>query len=317
MPNVQEAITAYLAERSTELSDSSIQNHRYQLKQFRAWAGGAEKVDNIEDVEPIDISRFRRERSQDLNSNTMYNQLGVLRLFLRFCERMGWVDEGVPDSIVLPTRGGRSRDSSIDPDRVAAILDDLDRYAYASIDHVILALMWSCSLRIGAVRALDVDDVHTDERWVEMVHRPDTDTPLKNKGGSERELNLHGWVADVLDAWIRDRRPGVKDAHGRSPLLASSQGRLARSSIRTRVYKLTSCAAFDESCECGDSPTDCDDVVSPHDIRRSSISAWLDQGHDPALLSGRVDTSTDTMERHYDVRSAADKRNLRRDAFDM
>lgn len=317
MPRVQEAITAYLADRGTELSDSSLQNHRYQLKQFAEWAWGAESVDNIEDVEPIDLSRFRRERSEDINTNTMYNQLSVLRLFLRFCHRMSWVDEGVPESIVLPTRDGRSRDSSINPDRVAAILDDLDRYAYASLDHVILALMWTCSMRIGALRALDIDDVHTDDRWVEMVHRPDTDTPLKNKKGSEREVNLHGWVADILDAWIRDRRPRVQDSHDREPLLASNTGRLARSSIRTRVYKLTSCATFDQTCDCGDSPTDCDDVVSPHDIRRSSISAWLDQGYDQALLSGRVDTSTETMDRHYDVRSPADKRELRRDAFDM
>lgn len=317
MPTVEEAVTAFLQERSTELSDSSVQNHRYQLKQFRAWAGGAESVDNIEDVEPIDLSRFRRARSKDINSNTMYNQLSVLRLFLRFCDRMSWVDEGVPESIVLPTRDGRSRDSSIDPDRIGAILDDLDKYAYASLDHVILALMWTCSLRIGAVRALDVADVHADDRWVEMVHRPDTDTPLKNKGKSEREVNLHGWVADILDAWIRDRRPGVRDVHGREPLLASDRGRLAQSSIRTRVYKLTSCAGFGQVCDCGDAPTDCDDVVSPHDIRRSSISAWLDDGNDPALLSGRVDTSQSTMDRHYDIRDSSAKRELRRDAFDM
>jgi Site-specific recombinase XerD len=225
---------------------------------------------------------------------------------------MSWVGEGVPDSIVLPTRDGRSRDSSIDPDRVAAILDDLDQYAYASLDHVILALMWTCSMRIGAVRALDVCDVHTDEQWIDMVHRPGTDTPLKNKGGSEREINLHGWVAELLDAWMTDRRPGVRDAHGRDPLLVSDHGRLARSSIRSRVYRLTSCSDLSEACDCGDAPTACDDVVSPHDIRQSSISAWLDEGHDPQLLSGRVDTSPETMDRHYDVRNATDKRELRR-----
>ena len=316
MPTVEEAIKAYLADRQSELSDSSIQNHRYQLKQFREWCGGAGGVDNINDVEPLDLSKFRRYRSQDLNSNTMYNQLGVVRLFLRFCHRMGWVDESLPDSIVLPTRSGRSRDSSIDTDRIASILDELERYEYASLNHVILSLLWTASFRIGGLRALDVTDLHVQDQWVDVVHRPDEGTPLKNKSGSEREVNLHGWVCDVLRAWIDDRRPNSGDSHGRKPLAATDHGRIARSSIRERVYSLTDCGGIDWGCDCK-SDGKCDDSVSPHDIRRSSISAWLDDGAEPELLSGRVDTSVSTMEKHYDIRSETQKRELRRDAFDM
>jgi integrase len=319
MPTVTEAIEAYLTDRQSELSDSSIQNHRYQLKQFRLWCGGAGNIEHLQAIDPIDLSRFRRARSQDINSNTMYNQLGSVRLFLRFCHRMGWVEEEVPESIVLPTRSGRSRDSSIDPDRISGILDDLEQYQYASADHIILSLLWTCSLRIGALRAIDVDrDVHTDESWLELVHRPETDTPLKNKAGSEREINLHGWVADALRSWIDDRRQDRTDSFGRKPLLATKHGRMARSSIRRSVYTLTACGDLGNGCEC-DAPiiSQCDDVVSPHDVRRSSISAWLDNGTDPTLLSQRVDTSKSTMDRHYDVRDETQKRELRRDAFDM
>lgn len=60
MPIISDAINAYLTERETELSNSSIQNHRYQLKQFADWAGGAGELTHIEDVKPIDLSRFRR-----------------------------------------------------------------------------------------------------------------------------------------------------------------------------------------------------------------------------------------------------------------
>lgn len=315
---IDEAIEAYIEERRSELSDSSIQNHRYQLKQFRLWARGADGVDKLDDIDPIDLSRFRRARSQDLDSNTMYNQLGVLRLLMRFCQRMGWVNESLPDSIVLPTRAGRSRDSSIDPDRVASILDSLERYEYASLNHVILSMLWTSSLRIGALRALDIRDVYTDEQWIDMVHRPDTGTPLKNKNRSEREINLHGWVADLLRAWIEDRSPTVTDDHSRKPLAATDCGRIARSSIRERVYRLTACGRLGEGCACGSSPvTACEDVVSPHDIRRSSISAWLDDKIDPGLLASRVDSSKSTIEAHYDVRSKSAKRELRRNAFDM
>ncbi|WP_343233728.1 site-specific integrase [Natronosalvus amylolyticus] len=231
---------------------------------------------------------------------------------------MGWCTEQVPEAIVLPTRDGVARDSAIDPDRVASILDDLERYHYASIDHVLLALIWTCSMRISGVRTLDVKDVHHLDRWCNVAHRPDTGTPLKNKEKSEREVNLHGWVADILNAWINDRRPDVTDPHGREPLLGSNHGRLARSSIRRRIYALTACGGIDDGCTCeAKRNSKCNESVSPHDIRRSSISAWLDNGVDPSLLSQRVDTSQETMEQHYDIRSPSQKRKLRRDAFDM
>jgi len=318
MTTVNEAVKAYLADRQSELSDSSIQNHRYQLTRFREWCGGAGELNHVEEIDPLDLSKFRRYRSNSINSNTMYNQLGVVRMFLRFANRMQWVDESVPESIVLPTRSGRSRDSSIDPDRITGILDDLERYEYASLNHVILSLLWTASFRIGGLRALDVQDVYVRDRWVDVVHRPDEGTPLKNTSESEREVNLHGWVCDLIRAWIDDRRPDSTDSFGREPLVATDHGRMARSSIRERVYRLTACGGLGDGCECGSDPiTDCDDVVSPHDVRRSSISAWLDDKTNPELLSGRVDTSVSTMKRHYDVRSETDKRELRRDAFDM
>ena len=108
------------------------------------------------------------------------------------------------------------------------------------------------------------------------------------------------------------------DPDGREPLVSSGQGRFARSSIRRRIYHLTACGATGDGCTCDASrASKCSESVSPHDIRRSSISAWLDDGADPSLLSERVDTSPATMERHYDVRSPTAKRELRRDAFDM
>jgi len=313
---VQEAAEAYINERETELSDSSIQNHRYQIKQFRVWCSN-NSIATLDNIEAIDISRFRRDRSQEINNNTLYNQLSVLRLFLAFCARMQWCDEHLSESIVLPRRDGQARHTAIDSDRVEAILSELEQYRYASVDHVILSLLWTTGMRIGALRALDVDDVHIDERWLNVAHRPTEGTPLKNKNNSERQINLHDWVADALGAWMSDRRPDTTDGYGRSPLIATKSGRAARSTIRGHIYRLTACGSLGSGCGCSDFPSKCDEAVAPHDIRRSSISAWLQKGVEPALLSDRVDTSTDMMDKHYDVRTESEKRERRRDAFDM
>lgn len=313
---VTEAIESYLAERNSELSKSSIQNHRYQLKQFKKWCAD-ESIEKIGDIEPIDASRFRRDRGEEINNNTLYNQLSVLRLFFAFCARMQWVDEFLSESIVLPRRNGEARDSSIDSDRVERILDVLEQYRYASAEHVILSLLWTCGLRIGALRSLDVSDVHADERWLNVAHRPETGTPLKNKAKSERQINLHDWVAELIDDWVSDRRPDVVDDFGREPVISTAEGRASRSTIRSVVYKLTACGDVGQGCQCSDYPSKCEKAVSPHDIRRSSISAWLDKGVEPSLLSDRVDTSKEMMDKHYDVRTEEEKRQRRRDAFDM
>jgi len=316
--SIDEAIEAYLDERQSELSDSSIQNHRYQLKQFRQWAWGAGDVHAVDNLDPIGVSRFRRARSADLNSNTMYNQLSSLRLFLRFCSRMGWCSDELPESIVLPTRSGQSRDSRIDIDRLECLLDELERYRYASRPHVIVTVLASTGMRIGTLRGLDVGDVYLNESWCDVVHRSDTGTPLKNAEQSERELNLHGWVCDVLRSWISDRRPACTESNGREPLVSTGQGRIARSSIRRVVYRVTACGSALNACECSaERPSKCDESVSPHDIRRTAVSSWLNDGIDVSDVSGRVDSSPGTIRTHYDASSASERRERRRDAFDM
>jgi integrase len=312
---IPDSIESYLNERSSELSASSIQNHTYQLKQFREWCASGDGIECLDDLDPIDLSRFRRARARDINANTMYNQLSVVRLHLRFCKRMGWVDEELPESIVLPSRDGRARDRELDSDRAKNIMDDLEQYAYASLDYCVFVLAWTCGFRCGALRGLDVRDIHVSDRYIELVHRPETGTPLKNGHGSEREVNLHGWVADVLTAWIEDRRTDSIDSHGREPLLSTRQGRISRTSIRRKVYSLTDCTGVvDGPCDCKGK---CSDSVAPHDLRRSSISCWLRDGHDKGLTSDRYDLSVSTLDEHYDVRTESEKREVRRDAFDM
>lgn len=76
---VSEAIESYLNEKQAAVSDSTVQIHRHQSIQFRRWCGGADSTDNLDSIDPIDMSRFRRGRSADLNSNTVYDQLECVR----------------------------------------------------------------------------------------------------------------------------------------------------------------------------------------------------------------------------------------------
>ncbi|ERH09506.1 MAG: hypothetical protein J07HX64_01263 [halophilic archaeon J07HX64] len=43
----------------------------------------------------------------------------------------------------------------------------------------------------------------------------------------------------------------------------------------------------------------------------------MNDGHSKELLSDRMDVNTDTLEKHYDARTESEKRQLRREQFDM
>lgn len=86
-------------------------------------------------------------------------------------------------------------------------------------------------MRVGAAHALDLDDYHPDEQYLEVHHRPETGTPIKNKEDGERLVALSEQICDLLNDWIDNKRPEVTDDNEREPLLASPQGRAHRTTL--------------------------------------------------------------------------------------
>lgn len=145
---------------------------------------------------------------------------------------MGENIEAVPQDIhvkvQLPTLSKKedARDVALHSDDAKAMLTYLEKFHYASLEHVTLALLWHTMLRRGSARALDVGDYHPDEQFLAIVHRPQSGTQLKNGEEGERLTAVSGSIRDLLDDWIENRRPEVQDESGREPLLASTQGRI-------------------------------------------------------------------------------------------
>lgn len=175
---------------------------------------------------------------------------------------------------------------------------------------------------MGSARAIDIDDYDPDGPAVHLVHRPDQDTPLKNKERGERWVAVRGYTADLLEDYIDGPRRDVEDEYGRKPLLTTAQGRVSRSHIRKEIYQLT------RPCEYGDCPHDrdpaeCDATVnanasscpssrSPHDIRSGAITAHLLDDVPVEVVSDRMNVSQQILDRHYDRRSERDKMEQRR-----
>jgi site-specific recombinase XerD len=325
----EEAVERYIEERRSDLSDSTVYNYRSNLGMFTDWCSYQSEIDHVRDIDQFHISDFKIHKRDDdeVADTTLYNVMMSLRVFVKWCESKGLLKD-MAENILLPDRGRAARTETIAAKTGEQILDFLEKYEYATYKHAMFALLWDCGFRLGGVRAIDLQDYHSAEAYLELRHRPEKGTPLKNKKGSEREVNLHEWVVDVLNDYIEGRRHAVTDDHGRDPLLTTKQGRPARTTLRRHIRALTRPCHYSDECPIGRNEEGCEgtewgkaqkcpESVRPHSIRRSSITAWLDDGHSKELVSDRMDVSPGVLEDHYDQRSKEQKRRLRREMFKM
>jgi site-specific recombinase XerD len=211
-----EALDKYLKHRETELSDASLYSHSSRLGHFVEWCDKND-MEALSELQPHHLQDFRVWREQDdLSVVTLNTQLSTLRVFLKWAEDYGAVPTGLHERVRVPKREDDARSDTVAPGRAADILEYCERYEYATKYHALFRLMWDAGIRIGAARAIDVDDFHPDEEYVEIRHRPESDTPIKNQTQGERPIALSSDTAEVLSDYIEARRPDVTDCHGRA-----------------------------------------------------------------------------------------------------
>lgn len=326
----ERAVERYLKERRPEVSESTYRNHKYALSRFVEWTDEGE-LDDVSNLDGFHVHDFKihRRKSGGVSEMTLKNNMCTLRVFIRWLESMDVVDAGLAERMIIPSPDDDTRDTKIEPDTAEAILEYLEKFEYGTLRHALFALLWDTGFRLGTVRALDLGDYHSDEQYVTVRHRPDEGTPLKNGANAEREVNLHGWVCEVLDDYIKMNRKSATGDYDREPLLTTRYGRPAGTNLRQNINALTRPCHYsgdcphqrdEAACEAAgeyQKSQRCPSSVPPHALRRSAITAWLNEGHSKELLSDRMNVSTKTLEKHYDARTETEKRELRKEAFDM
>lgn len=326
-----EAVDLYMDHREPELSEKSMVNHRYRLDSFVAFCH-EEEIENLNDLSGRDLHRFRVWRRNgkgahydEISKVTLNGILQTLRVFLEFCASIDGVEDGMRERVLIPDIDPEeeAKDVYLDEGPAQDILDHLDRYHYASRDQVILTLLWHTGIRLGSLRAFDVDDFDPEARCLDLAHRPDSKTPLKNKYGAERSIAVGDYHVELLRDYIENNRHDVVDDYGRKPLITSSQGRLSETPIRRTVYR------WSQPCSIGECPHDkdpqtceyrvtdresgCPSSKSPHGVRRGSITKHLRDGTPREVVSDRMNVSQDVLDRHYDETTERERMQIRRE----
>jgi site-specific recombinase XerD len=314
-----------LRERDSSIRDSTLENDRTRLGPFLEWCEETE-VENLNDLTGRKLDQFVSWRATKLAPITLQKQLGSIREALRYWADIEAVPEGLAEKVHAPEipDGAESRDDNLDADRAEAMLEHLDRYHFGSRRHAVLALLWRTGMRRSALRSLDVDDLLPDDHAVELTHRLDAGTRLKNGEAGERVVYLGPRWYNILKAYLENpERHDVVDDHGRHPVFTSRYGRPTGDTIYSWVNKLTQPCEYGEcphdrdkqACEArgtDGAPSKCPSARSPHDVRRGAITAHLNDETPPEVVSERMDVSLDVLYQHYDARTEKEKMAVRK-----
>lgn len=331
----EEALDRYLENLEDEYVISTVYVHRSRLSFFVEWCLD-NGVENLNDLTGRDLQEFRAWRKDQLDSTrALETNLRTLRQFLRKCVNYEAVHPTLPDKVDIPSvsSGDTARSEYIDSAVANEILDLLEKWCYAEQEHVFWLLITDAGLRISAVYSLDVEDYErkSDCAVLNLQHRPETGTRLKNKSDSERLVKVSEPAASVIDDYLDRVRPDVTDDEGRSPLLASKHGRLHKTTMRRYAYKWTRPCVRGDECPEGLDPEDYDDcdahqaatyayqcpgAQSPHTVRRGYLTEELDAGVPISVLAERCDVSEEIIQAHYDERDEESRLRLRSELMD-
>jgi len=244
------AAELFLEHKATDCTDATVQNHRSRLKHFLGWCD-KEDIDNLNDLSGRDLQRYRLwlVDNEDLNALTMKNMTSGFRVFLKWADSMEAVPEDLYSKLMVPRvrRSEQSSEDILEAERAEKLLAHLSRYEYASYHYVILALLWETGMRMGTAFSIDLRDVDFDENRIELVHRPEEGTTLKNGNSGERYIAISLDLSEMLEDHVDAIRHDVTDDHGREPLLTTEYGRMCRTTIRRRIYQITAPCYFSEA----------------------------------------------------------------------
>lgn len=315
----------YLKKKQAHVSEKTYYNYNTALKRFLEFLN-ERGIEDMRNVDSDEIVRFESWRLDDVKPITCRNDMRTIKNFIQFCETIQAVPVGLHE-LVSPTKVSEDEeicDDVLTKQEADAILEYLNKYEYASTRHITMLILWKTGMRIGGLRALDLEDFDSTRPALELRHRPTTRTPLKRKEKGQRDVIITWEVADVIEDYIEDSRPDVEDDHGREPLIATSHGRIAETTIQKNVYTATrpciynsgNCPFSKEIDDCEalafDQANKCPGSVSPHALRRGYVTAARNAGQPKDVTGERVNMGGKILEKHYDKGSYDEKAERRK-----
>jgi len=320
----REAFERWLNKLRVDKSDATVSSYHYRLKLFIEWCEDQGIVE-IGELTGWDLETFEtHRRQQDIELVTLNKEMLTLQQFLTYCARIELVDENLPEKVDPPDTDKQADvdETRLHADRAKALFAYYDEYDRGSRAHALLTMCWYTGARLNALRGLDLEDYHSREQYVEFLHQPERELPLKNARNGERAVGLPDYAAEVLDEYIQHHRKDVFDDDGSRPLFTSQSGRASDNAVRTWMY-LATVPCLHTECPHGENPDTCEYLDyskasqcpssrSPHQVRTGTVTWQLNRGVPIEVVARRVNTSVRVLKKHYDQPSRREELEERR-----
>ncbi|WP_255168786.1 tyrosine-type recombinase/integrase [Natrononativus amylolyticus] len=320
----EKAVEMYLTNREDELTKKSLQNNQSDLRVLKEWTT-ERGIDNMNDVDGRALVDFRNWRAEQVKLITLKHNLWTIKKFIRFCEKIDAVAEGTSEKVVIPKTDDSHEvnNSFIESGRATDILEFLGKFEYASLRHTVFFTLWHTGIRSSSLLALDLKDFHPEENKLCIRHRPEKGTALKNKERGERNVFIKDELVEVISDYVNENRATVLDDHGREPLFASTDTRVSRTTVQRMVYTATRPCHIGNECPHDENPETCEansyngaskcpSSLSPHPLRKGSITHTLNQDTPKDVISDRMDVSKEILDKHYNKQTKDEQMETRK-----
>ncbi|MCU4741982.1 tyrosine-type recombinase/integrase [Natronoglomus mannanivorans] len=332
-----ELMELYIKDRTGEKAKSTIYKDRDHLNQFCNWCE-EQGIESVQDIDGSHFLEYKFHLRQRIADSTIRNHFSTLRTFFKFCKRIDATDGNQELHTKLETpdfaKGDLSRDDMMDFNEVKKLLAYFDKFEYATVKHAMFVVFWHTGCRRGALRGLDLEDYKpVQERengrygLIRFKHRPESGTPLKNKENGEREVIIWPQHGEIIEDYIEMKRRDKVDEYSRKPLFTGPNGRYSASNIQAFIYAISRPCYYTNVCPHNRDMDDCEaryyekaskcpSSISPHPMRRASITYHLEEKDwTYEASSGRFDVSVDVLKEHYDQSTDEGRRKTRASMF--
>lgn len=311
---ISEAIDLFITRNRPDWKGETARTYRKSLATFEEFAED-EGLETIDDFELWRVGKFTDWLiRQDFARATVQSKQKQARRWLKWLSAQGYVPMGTHMAIETLQLDDKEQTSSaiMRPDTIRKFLEFYRGSTkwYGKRRHALLELIGHTGARRSCIRCLDFEDYDSDERTLKFINRPETGTRLKAGDTHERKVILSDVPNEVLREYVERERFDVHDDHGRRPLIASRVGRPAKSTLTNWLYRATIPCVMRE-CPHGrrrrncpwTSQTEaskCPSSISPHPIRRGSITWQQNIGRSIEDVADRAATTPDVIRRFYD-----------------
>jgi integrase/recombinase XerC len=233
-----------------------------------------------EEIDLIDIRGFLAFQIRaGLSKTTVGRRLAVVRSFLRFMHREGYVETN-PAKLVSSPKTGRPLPRFLSVDDAFSLVERPVGIGFMPArDRAILELLYSSGLRVSEAAGLNVDDVNTREGLVKV----------RGKGRKERLLPIGSKAVDALKSYLVEKI--LLKKRNSALFLNRRGGRLSERGIRRIVVKYAKLSGIDGK-------------MGPHTLRHSFASHLLQDGADLRVIQellGHSSLSTTQKYTHLDI----------------